>query len=560
MLEIGSLIDGKYKIIKQIGKGGMSVVYLAVNEKANKLWAIKEVRRDVKKDFEIVRQGLIAETDMLKKLRHPGLPEIVDVIEQEDIFLIVMDYIEGVSLNKLLKEEGAQPQEKVIAWARQLCEVLGYLHTRTPAIIYRDMKPANIMLKPDGTVTLIDFGTAREYEEKKIEDTTCLGTVGYAAPEQFGGMGQTDARTDIYSLGATIYHLVTGNHPGEYPYEIKPICQVNPMLSSGLEQIIETCTRKNPKDRYQSCAELLYALEHYETMDQVHRKRQKKKFGIFLGSLGITIVCFGMSHFGSVLAVEKKSEYYEEQLKSAVTCEDYYTAILTDPARTEGYLGFLDFLTEDRILTREEGGQLSQLEIGLEWENAGGFVEVTDVFFQLQQNNPYGYQEVCYEIGNAFLFFYDTNVERNRYASAAKWYEKSLDAYPMAQLYCDMAECMELIDQYSSARIRQTDSLYKEYQILWKKIQELKTYSDTCEDVDTRLLIWTQINHIVNEQAVQFLEITSEDDVISLLQNISGEAGNIKNSVIKSEIQILQNSISDTIEKIESVRRGFDDL
>lgn len=166
MLKIGSLVDGKYRVLSEIGHGGMSVVYMAINEKANKTWAIKEVRKDGVKDFEVVRQGLIVETEMLKRLDHPNLPSIVDVIENEDTFLIVMDYIEGNPLSQALEEYGAQPQEFVIEWAKQLCDVLDYLHTRNPAIIYRDMKPANIMLKPDGNITLIDFGTAREFKEK----------------------------------------------------------------------------------------------------------------------------------------------------------------------------------------------------------------------------------------------------------------------------------------------------------------------------------------------------------------------------------------------------------
>lgn len=111
-----------------------------------------------------------------------------------------MDYIEGNPLSSALEESGAQPQNQVIAWAIQLCDVLGYLHAQSPPIIYRDMKPSNIMLKPDGNLTLIDFGTAREFKEKNLADTVCLGTIGYAAPEQFGRMGQTDARTDIYCL------------------------------------------------------------------------------------------------------------------------------------------------------------------------------------------------------------------------------------------------------------------------------------------------------------------------------------------------------------------------
>ena len=213
MLEIGSIIDGKYKILNKIGQGGMSVVYLAMNERANKQWAIKEVRKDGVKDYEVVRQGLIAETDILKRLNHPHLPSIIDVIDRDDTFLIVMDYIEGKALDYWLKKEGAQPQERVVEWAKQICDVFGYLHSRKPPIIYRDLKPANVMLKPDGQIMIIDFGTAREFKETSIEDTSCLGTQGYAAPEQYGGHGQTDARTDIYTLGATMYHLLTGHNP-----------------------------------------------------------------------------------------------------------------------------------------------------------------------------------------------------------------------------------------------------------------------------------------------------------------------------------------------------------
>lgn len=235
MLEIGSVLDGKYKILNKIGQGGMSVVYLAMNEKANKQWAIKEVRKDGKQDIEVVKQNLIAETDILKKLSHPNLPSIIDVIDAEDSFLIVMDYIEGNSLSHAIKEGGAQPQAYVVEWAKQLCDVLGYLHSRKPPIIYRDLKPANIMLQPNGEVCLIDFGTAKEFMNDNVEETSCLGTRGYAAPEQYGGRGRTDARTDIYCLGATMYHLVTGRSPAEPPYEMKPIRWWDPTLSSGLE-------------------------------------------------------------------------------------------------------------------------------------------------------------------------------------------------------------------------------------------------------------------------------------------------------------------------------------
>ncbi len=140
MLEIGSLVDGKYRILREVGKGGMSVVYQAVNEKANKIWAIKEVRKDGVQNYEVVKQNLIVETELLKRFNHPNLPSIIDVIDGDGTFLIVMDYIEGNSLSKAL-ENGAQSQDDVIEWSKQLCDVLGYLHSRKPPIIYPSVPP-----------------------------------------------------------------------------------------------------------------------------------------------------------------------------------------------------------------------------------------------------------------------------------------------------------------------------------------------------------------------------------------------------------------------------------
>lgn len=556
MLQIGSLVDGKYKILNEVGRGGMSIVYLAMNEKANKQWAIKEVRKDGVQDFEVVKQGLIVETDMLKRLRHPSLPSIVDVIEDNDTFLIVMDYIEGNPLSKALEEYGAQPQEMVIEWAKQLCDVLGYLHSQSPPIIYRDMKPANVMLKPDGNITLIDFGTAREFKEKNLADTTCLGTVGYAAPEQFGGMGQTDARTDIYCLGATLYHLVTGMNPCEPPYEIRPIRQINPALSGGLERIIQKCTQRNPEDRYQSCAELMYALEHYDEIDDIYRKKQKKKVAAFVSCATLTILSAAVAGWAYFSAENKKSENYDNILKAAEGYEDYYNAILTDPNRTEAYLQLNNNMIQDFVLSKEEAQKLLKLQIGLEKKDKQGFTEKQDVLQQLKNNNPQGYQEVCYEIGTSFLFYYDVNVDRDRYASAEKWFKESTEEYPISQIYCDISTCLDAIDQYSGAKVKQTDKMYESYDQLWKEVQELKQKTDQFDDIDARLQVWTEINKMVNAQVVPFLEVTSGEEMKTLLKEISDEAGKVSKSVIAEDIKGLQSAIQETISKIETAQKG----
>ena len=339
MLENGTVIDGKYEILSKVGQGGMSVVYLALNRKAMKQWAIKEVRRDGVKDFEVVKQSLVAETDMLKKLSHPNLPDIVDIIENDDSFFIVMDYIEGKPLSKRIEESGPQPEEYVIEWARQLCDVLDYLHTQTPPIVYRDMKPSNVMLKPDGSVCLIDFGTAREYKGTNIQDTTCLGTIGYAAPEQFGGQGETDARTDIYCLGATLYHLVTGHSPAEPPYEMHPIRYWDERLSPGLEAIILKCIQKDPNDRYQSCAELKYALENIEENTATYWKEQKKKLNLFLTSVIATLLCLVIGITGTILSTSNTKSQFESYANRAMKEAGSEAVDDLEKAFDTGYMG-----------------------------------------------------------------------------------------------------------------------------------------------------------------------------------------------------------------------------
>ena len=260
MLQTGAILDGRYRILGTLGRGGTSCVYLAENIRIGKKWAIKQVFKNNLGPAATGRNGLIAESAILTKLRHPSLPAIIDVLDSQQAYFIVMEYIEGRALNTVLEQQGAQPEALVLKWAKQLCEVLQYLHSQKPAIIYRDIKPANIMLKPDGNITLIDFGAARELKKTQTSDTMHLGTHGYAAPEQYTHSGQSDARTDIYCLGVTLYHLVTGNDPCRPPYDIQPIRQINPSLSLKLERVIEKCTQLQPDDRFQSADNLLREL------------------------------------------------------------------------------------------------------------------------------------------------------------------------------------------------------------------------------------------------------------------------------------------------------------
>lgn len=454
MLEIGSVVDGKYKILNKIGQGGMSVVYLAMNERANKPWAIKEVRKDGGSNYEVVKQNLIAETDILKRLDHPHLPSIIDVIDCEDTFIIVMDYIEGKPLSEALEREGAQPQEKVIEWAKQICDVLGYLHSRKPPIIYRDMKPSNVMLKPDGNIMIIDFGTAREYKVTSLEDTVSLGTRGYAAPEQFGGYGQTDARTDIYCLGTTLYHLVTGHNPCLPPYEMRPIRQWNPNLSSGLEEIILKCTQLDPNDRYQSCAELMYALEHYDELDHEYKKIQNRKWKTFLTTSILTVASLAACVGFKFAETSTTNRSYEGYLKSAVSAtsieekiEDYESAIKLNPGEGEAYISLLQAFLDN---TEEDGESwnFTQTEAAKMTEILGYKGDSNRSNESYLQADAAAYDEFAFQMGLAYYFYY--NKDGNPQMSQA-WFETAAESTHLEESKVERAKILSKIAGYDAA-------------------------------------------------------------------------------------------------------------
>ena len=249
---MAQILNHTYEILEFVGKGGMSTVFKARHIRLDTIVAIKSVRKDQAID-------LAAEVHILTKLNHPNLVRVFDIFEDERLMYIVMDYIEGEDLQHVIDREKVIPEEKVKEWFITLADLLRYLHSRKPPIIYRDMKPANVILQPDGTLKLIDFGIAREYKAAATGDTTYIGTNGFAAPEQFG-KAQSDGRTDIYSLGMTMFYLATGKSPLQPPYGYTPARKLNPAVSPAMEAILEKCIKDNPEDRFQSADELLKAL------------------------------------------------------------------------------------------------------------------------------------------------------------------------------------------------------------------------------------------------------------------------------------------------------------
>ncbi|MGH4050568.1 MAG: protein kinase domain-containing protein [Clostridium sp.] len=306
MLEINQVFNDKYKIIKVIGQGGMGRVYLAEHTSLKNNWAIKEMLFDINSPID-----LLAEPNILKQLDHPSLPRIVDIVEENDTIYIIMDYVDGVSLKQELKEKKKLSEKKVVDFGKQLCEVFIYLHNHKPApIIFRDMKPDNVMLTKDGKLKVIDFGIAREFKEGSQQDTVLGYTKGYAAPEQQNKDTQSDGRTDIYSLGVTLYHLVTGKSPYEPPYDFTKLREVDSSLSEGLEFIIRKCVQPNPDDRYQNAEELLYDFNNIHKLNSTYKRAVKKYYfkKIVSALVFISFVMLTTSGF-KTMAKEKESLY-----------------------------------------------------------------------------------------------------------------------------------------------------------------------------------------------------------------------------------------------------------
>lgn len=313
-----------YEVKSLIGQGGMSRVYLAEHKRLHTRWAVKEVRKQQGSRFDF-----LAESNILKKLQHPMLPRIVDIFEDAECIYIVEDFVEGITLDDLLRQQRRVEESQGIQWFQDLCSVLRYLHTQEPnPIIYRDMKPSNIMLQPDGTLKLIDFGIAREYKHDSEADTTYIGTKGYAAPEQFG-KAQTDARTDIYALGVTIYHLLTGKSPYEPPYQFVPVRQLAPELSPGIEYILNKCIQPEPADRYQTVDELLDDLEHIYRFDKAWRKYQNTR-RIRVAAIAVMLAAsIGLMAGGQVVMGQEKEASYSALLSQAseLYTKDYEQAV-----------------------------------------------------------------------------------------------------------------------------------------------------------------------------------------------------------------------------------------
>jgi len=301
-----TLCNDEYYIHRVIGHGGMGKVYLAAHTELIVPVALKQARADQPlpeiaiTELDALLQGathqapafslqdvpesggvhtdrFLREALFLARLHHPALPSLYDYFFEDGYWYLVMDYIPGPTLTAYLRQQGPLPPLEALNYAIQLCDVFDYLHKQSPPIIYRDLKPSNILVTPEGTLMLVDFGIARYFKEGQSNDTTDFGSPGYASPEQYQAEGQTDGRSDLFSLGILLYEMISGQRPiaanGVTAAEVSR--KDMPPLSATLSGLITLATRTEPMYRFQSAHTFFLALERAYTIEEQRTYQQR---------------------------------------------------------------------------------------------------------------------------------------------------------------------------------------------------------------------------------------------------------------------------------------------
>jgi serine/threonine protein kinase len=282
MLTSGTILQNRYRVLRKIGGGGMGVIYLAKDTRlSGRHCAIKEVSpaQLPPQDRNWAINAFRQEAQILAQLSHPGLTAINDFFPEKGNWYLVMDYVNGETLRERMNRSGGRlPLQEALKITRKLCSVLNYLHNQQPPVVFRDLKPDNVMLTPNGEVKLIDFGIARFFKPGKTRDTVNLGTPGYAAPEQYGGRGQSDPRADVYSLGVLLHQMVTGYDPttASTPFPLPPVDNLMRNLPPHVEDAVSRAVLVNPDHRFQSVSDFQTAL--FPSTQALPRQPQRQSY------------------------------------------------------------------------------------------------------------------------------------------------------------------------------------------------------------------------------------------------------------------------------------------
>ena len=514
---------GRYRVLKPLGKGGQGSVWRAVHLRTEQPWAIKAIEK--KQDG-----GGFRELNAMKKLHHPNLPRVLDVLEDEAYLYLVMEYVGGHDLEEIIRNQGHLGPRQVLDVGIQIGGALTYLHERAKAVWHLDLKPANIICRRDGRMILVDFGSA--WTETGQEERRRYGTEGFAAPEQFDLTEKVDGRTDVYGLGATLYYLISGK---QYSLSLKKA--KIPGCPEKLGEIIKKCLCQEKEQRYETSRKLQKELIQLKRSYDFEGQRKKA-----LGALLMLILSLGLA----VRELPKEFAFYVEQdwdyerlLQEALCVSreeslDYYRrAVFMDPCRRESYLQYLEQADQDGVFTKEEETFFRLLLHTIPLGQSKSYEE-------LLSEHPEEYGAVAARMG--VICWYDLEGDQGRQVGTG-WFRKAEEAGKMVEgeeriePWTAQAEIFSHLGSYyerfaNGEKRDEQETLAKEY---WENLTRL-----TEEELLTGETVWIQLRFL-KESRNQLLFLTED------LWNIG---------ISKQELRNRRNWILDQAEMLAGREEG----
>ncbi len=569
MLSQGYILNNRYRIENIIGRGGLSVVYKATDLEANgAVRAVKEISKSCKEMAESAKQESILIKELYEHDKYNFFPNIIQRTENNSTLYIVMDYIDGASMNSLLKS-GAFSQNMIIEYGKEICSVMQFIHDYGK--IYSDMKPDNIMIinntgsakrlgteKRSGTLKLIDFGAVVQMES----GIPVQYTPEYAAPEQFRAE-RLDRRTDIFNIGATLYHMATGRKPlpvYDENKKLRPSSERFPFNSKDIKtdvsvkKIIRKCVEDNPAKRFRSCRDLYSAIEKTEKHSQIK---------ITLFSASATILSALICAFSYIRYVQQENIEYERFIttaKKSVSYEEktelYKNAINLQNKRTEAYFGLIETYKEDLSFDENESYDILRL---------------LTVNSEELKKNP-DYELLAFETGKLYWYYYDYGTEHSsdnsatRMKASAEWFSDAIsenlrniseEKYQMARIYHDIgnfhSEIQKLVIEGDD-----TDT-YTEY---WQSLNEMSDFAET-SSAETEIVLLETYRMIINSLAIytyKFASFIPEEDIRNLYYKTRKSTESVittteKTKDLKQKIRKAYQITEDAIERAYGGRK-----
>lgn len=524
------ILNGRYEILKVIHSSGMSNVYLVSDSNLNKQWCLKEIRKSEAGRDKVEYYSLLQEANIMKSLNHTSIPRITTIEEDGDSIFIIMDYVDGMSIKSWLMRKGKINQEIVVTWMKQITQVVMYLHNRKQPIFYRDMKPDNVMIQSDGNIKLLDFGISVVIKEPGQVIDRALGTSGYAAPEQSKRGNVCDLRSDIYAMGKTMYYMLTGINPSQVPKDtpLRSVRDIDSSISIGLERIVNKCIQENPDNRYQSCEELLYALQNYKTLDTKYRNSIRRKCTTVLILLLSSIFILVASLIPLKLYNSQQEKEYERLsivAEQSGKAEDYEAVLDINALSIKPYLGYVDAIKVDGVFTKdEELALLSYINPNLE---------------ELKVREDYG--ALAFNMGKLYWFYYQSNNQEEGMITSVKWFKDAKDAGyepELSEVYYQLG----MFKRNISVSVTESSDagMYREY---WDNLINAK-------EVDNGELVNLQLNLAISSCISTYAYNLKSDGVT--YEEISSELDNLQ-SYVKSYTPSLEKAQSSYDSLVQTV-------